>query len=182
MFGEVGDRLVHVCGSLMQSVGNMNDLEPNPTMPATSLGEWRVFLSKCNSDVDVLAARWDVDPAVLRAVCEDGARMDGMSNLLIESMCSPSFSADEAPSHDEAKLLMWIYCEMEPWPLESQFLTFSRPHLENLLKCLSVKVWSPQVHRTAVTHCANTIKNEGLLLALQKIQSAVASGEFRNEA
>ena len=43
MFGEVGDRLVHVCGSLMQSVGNMNDLEPNPTMPATSLGEWRVF-------------------------------------------------------------------------------------------------------------------------------------------
>ena len=108
--------------------------------------------------------------------------MDGMSEIVIETICSPSFSADEAPSHDEAKLLMWIYCEMEPWPLESQFWTFSRPHLENLDTCLTVKVWSPQVHRIAVTHCAETIKNEGLLLALNKLQSAVTLGEFPDEA
>ena len=161
---------------------NITDIEPNPTMPAPSWGEWRDFLSTCNSDVDVLAARWDVDPAVLRAVCEDGASMDVMSTLGTETICSLSSSAEEAPSHDEAKLLYWIYCEMEPWPLESQFWAFTWPHLEDLNMCLTVKVWSPQVHRTAVTHCANTIKNEGRSLALNKMQGAVALGEFRNEA
>jgi hypothetical protein len=161
---------------------NACDVEPNPTMPAPSIGEWRDFLSKCNSNVDVLAARWNVDPAVLRTVCEDGATRDGMSDLVIETICSPSFSAEEAPSHDEAKLLYWIYCEMEPWGLEKQFWAFSRPHLEDLNTCLTVKVWSPQVHRTAVTHCVEKINHEGLLLALNKVQTAVALGEFENQA
>ena len=161
---------------------NVDDIEPNPTMPAASLGEWRGFLSKCNSNVDGLAERWNVDPAVLRAVCEAGATMDGMSDLVIEMICSPSFSAEEAPSHVEAKLLNWIYCEMEPWPLESQFWAFCRPHLEDLNKCLTVRVWSPQVHRTAATHCAKTIKNESLLLAMNKVQTAVALAEVRNQA
>jgi hypothetical protein len=156
---------------------NLQDVGQNPTMPAPSLGEWRDFLSKCRSDVDVLAARWHVDPTALRAVCEDGARMDGMSNFHMETICSPSFSAAEAPSHNEGRLLHWIYCEMEPWLLESEFLMFSRPHLEDVSKCLSVKVWSPQVHLTAAKHCANTIKNEGLSLALKKFENAVASGE-----
>jgi hypothetical protein len=148
---------------------NVNDLKPNPSMPAASVGEWRDFLDKCKSNLDGLATRGNVDSAVLRAVCEDGAKMDGMSEIVIETLCSPSFSADEAPSHDEAKLLMWIWCEMEPWPLESQFWMFSRPHLEDLNTCMAVKVWSPQVHQIAVTHCAEAIKNEGLLLALNKI-------------
>jgi hypothetical protein len=161
---------------------DLNDIELNPTMPAPSLGEWRDFLSKCNSDVDALAARWGVDPAALRATCEDGAGIDAISNLHIETICSPSFSAAEAPSHNEGRLLMWIYCEMEPWVLESEFLLFCRPYLEDLSKCLSVKVWSPQVHLTAVKHCANTIKNEGLSLAVRKMTSAMASGEFHNEA
>jgi hypothetical protein len=161
---------------------NLNDIELNPTMPAPSLGEWRDFLSKCNSDVDVLAARWGVDPAALRAICEHGARMDGISIPHMQTICSPSFSAAEAPSHNEGRLLMWIWCEMDPWPLESEFLMISRPYLADLSKCLSVKVWSPQVHLTAVKHCANMIKNEGLSLAINKIQSAVASGEFQNEA
>jgi hypothetical protein len=80
---------------------DLNDIELNPTMPAPSLGEWRDFLSKCNSDVDALAARWGVDPAALRATCEDGAGIDAISNLHIETICSPSFSAAEAPSHNE---------------------------------------------------------------------------------
>ena len=161
---------------------DVNAMELNPTMPAPSLGEWRDFLSKCNSDVDVLAARWGVDPAALRAICEEGAKKDGMSNLHMETICSPSFSAAGAPSHYEGRLLMWIWCEMEPWPLESEFLLFSRPYLEDLSKCLSVKVWSPQVHLSAVKHCANTIKSEGLTLAINKSITAVASGEFQNEA
>jgi hypothetical protein len=160
---------------------NSNDIDENPTMPAASLGEWRVFLYNCNSDVDVLAARWDVDPAALRAVGENGAGMDGLPDFVIESLCGPSFSADEAPSLNEARLLHWIYCEMEPWILESEFLVFSRPYLEELSECLSVKVWSPQVHLTAVQHCANTIKNEGLSLAVKKMESAVASGEFHRD-
>ncbi len=115
---------------------HLNEVDQNPKMPAPSLGEWRDFLSKCNSDVEMLAARWNVDPAALRTICEDGARMDGISNLHIETPCSPSFSAAEAPSHNEGRLLHWIYCEMEPWLLESEFLMFSRPHLEDVSKCL----------------------------------------------
>ena len=108
--------------------------------------------------------------------------MDGMSDLHIEANCSPSFSAAEAPNHHEAKLLMRIYCELEPWPIESEFLTFSRTYFEDLSTCLSVKVWSPQVHMTAAKHCVNTIKKEGLSLALKKAQAAVDSGTFHNEA
>jgi hypothetical protein len=161
---------------------NLHDIELNPTLPAPSKGEWRDFLSKCNSDVDELAARWDVDPAVLRAICEEGVKMDGMSNLQVETLCSPSLTGDEGPSQNEARLLMWIYCELEPWSHEKEFLLTSRSYLNDLSNCLSVKVWSPLVHLTAVKHCVTSIKHESLSLAWKKMESAVASGEFQNEA
>ena len=107
--------------------------------------------------------------------------MEGISDLLIEALCSPSSSAAEAPNHHEAKLLMWIYFELEPWPIESEFLTFSRNYFEDLSTCLSVKVWSPQVHLTAAKHCVNAIKKEGLSLALKKVQAAVDSEQFHSE-
>jgi hypothetical protein len=160
----------------------LSDIEVNPTMPAWSQGEWQDFLSKCNSDVDVLAACWDVDPGALRASCEEGAKMDGMSDLHVEAICGPSFLAAEAPNHHEAKLLMWIYCELEPWATESEFLSFSRTCFEDLAITLSVKVWSGQVHMTAAKHCANTIKKKGLSLAMKKMQAAVESGTFHNDA
>ena len=161
---------------------NLHDIELNPTLPAPSKGEWRDFLSKCNSDVDELAARWAFEPAVLRAICEEGVKMDGMSNFQVETICSPSLTGDEGSSQNEARLLQWIYCELEPWPKEIEFLLISRPYLEALSNCLSVKVWSPLVHLTAVKHCVISIKHESHSLAMKKMQSAVVAGTFQNEA
>jgi hypothetical protein len=128
-----------------------------------------------------VGSEWDVDPEALRALCEHGASLDGMSDRHIEAI-TPSLSHDEGSSVYEAKLLMWIYCEMEPWPIETEFLMYFRSLLEDLSRCLAVKVWARRVHQTAVSRTAATFKREGLRLALNKMQSAVAAGTFGNEA
>ena len=88
--------------------------------------------------------------------------MDGMSNLQAETTCS--------------RLLMWIYCELEPWSHEKEFLLTSRSYLNDLLNCLSAKVWTPLAHLTAVKHCVTSIKQESLSVAWKKMESAMASG------